>query len=221
MEKNSAGVRNTVIAIALFIVLVVVGFVWRMHQPVIMSDRELQANGAIEFKQPRIFNDFNLLDHKGRPFTLENLKGKWSIVFFGFTHCPDVCPTTLAELGKMYSKLSEKEQQQLQIVMVSLDAERDSVERLEQYVPYFDSSFVGVTGTTGQVGTMHQIRRLAGELNIAYNRVELGGDNYTIDHSTQLVLINPYGHYHGFFKAPHNEMILRKTWRSISATFEG
>ena len=105
-------------------------------------------------------------------------------------------------------------QAKLQIVMVSLDAERDSVEILADYVPYFNADFIGVTGN------QHFVRRMAGELNIAYNRVPLEGDNYTIDHSTQLLLINPKGDYHAFFKAPHSEIMLRQTWRSIDAVFE-
>ena len=66
----------------------------------------------------------------------------------------------------------------------------------------------------------HLIRRMTAELNIAYNKVPLEGDNYTVDHSTQLVLINPRGHYHGFFKAPHGEVAMRQTWRSITASYE-
>lgn len=213
-EQQAAGIRRTVIGVIIFVALVVSGFVWRMHQPVIMSDRELRANGAIVLNTPRIFSDFELIDHHGDTFDLSRLQGKWSVLFFGFSNCPDVCPTTLAVLNDMYGKLREGEQEKIQVVMVSLDPERDTEEKLSQYVPYFNETFTGVTGNP------HLIKRLAYELNIAYNKVPLGEENYTVDHSTQLVLVNPKGHYHGFFKAPHNEMILRKTWRSISATFE-
>jgi protein SCO1/2 len=99
------------------------------------------------------------------------------------------------------------------VVMISLDPERDTVEKLAEYVPYFNDHFIGVTGNK------HLIRRLTAEINIAYNKVPLEADDYTIDHSTQLVLINPKGHYHGFFKAPHSETMLRSTWRSIYSTF--
>ncbi len=78
--------------------------------------------------------------------------------------------------------------------MISLDPERDTVEALADYVPYFNDQFIGVTGNK------HLIRRLTAEINIAYNKVPLAGDDYTVDHSTQLVLINPKGHYHGFLK---------------------
>ena len=210
---QQAGIRNTVIIVLAFILLVVYGFVWRMSQPVIMDDEQLRVNGAIVLDQPRIFSDFELVDHRGEIFNIARMQDTWTIVFFGFTHCPDICPTTLAVLNDMYSKMKDSEKEQLQIVMISLDAERDTVEALADYVPYFNEEFIGVTGNK------HLIHRLTAEINIAYNKVPLEGEDYTVDHSTQLVLINPKGHYHGFFRAPHSETMLRSTWRSISSSF--
>jgi len=210
---QQAGIRNTIIIVLAFILLVVYGFVWRMSQPVIMDDEQLRVNGAIVLDQPRIFSDFELIDHRGETFNIARMQDVWTIVFFGFTHCPDICPTTLAVLNDMYSKMKDSEKEQLQIVMISLDSERDTVEKLAEYVPYFNEEFIGVTGNK------HLIRRLTAEINIAYNRVPLEGEDYTVDHSTQLVLINPKGHYHGFFRAPHSETMLRSTWRSISSSF--
>ena len=211
MEQKNR-IRMTIAVIIAFILLVVYGFSWRMSQPVIMSKEELQINGAIVFDKPRIFSDFALVDHRGEAFNIERMKGLWTIVFFGFTHCPDICPTTLATLNDTYSKLKDSEKERLQIVMISLDPERDTVEKLGEYVPYFNAEFTGVTGN------QRAIRLLAAELNIAFNPVPLSGDDYTIDHSTQLVLINPMGHYHGFFKAPHTEITMRSTWRSIAGS---
>lgn len=210
---QQAGIRNTIIIVLAFILLVVYGFVWRMSQPVIMDDEQLRVNGAIVLDQPRIFSDFELVDHRGGIFNIARMQDTWTIVFFGFTHCPDICPTTLAVLNDMYSKMKDSEKEQLQIVMISLDAERDTVEALADYVPYFNEEFIGVTGNK------HLIHRLTAEINIAYNKVPLEGEDYTVDHSTQLVLINPKGHYHGFFRAPHSETMLRSTWRSISSSF--
>ena len=207
-------IRLTIVFVLVFIGLVIKGFIWRMSQPVLMSAEELRTNGAIELSQPRIFSDFALLDHRGESFSLENLRGHWTVLFFGFTNCPDICPTTMATLAQMYQFLSPDEQKKLQVVMVSLDPERDTQEKMAEYVPYFNADFVGVTGNK------HLIRRMTAELNIAYNKVPLEGDNYTVDHSTQLVLINPRGHYHGFFKAPHGEVAMRQTWRSITASYE-
>lgn len=211
--QQQAGIRRTIAIVLAFIVLVVYGFIWRMNQPVIMNDEQLRVNGAIVLDQPRIFSDFELIDHRGEVFNIDRFRDTWTIVFFGFTNCPDICPTTLAVLNDTYSKMKESEKEKLQVVMISLDPERDTVEALADYVPYFNEQFIGVTGNK------HLIRRLTAEINIAYNKVPLAGDDYTVDHSTQLVLINPKGHYHGFFKAPHSETMLRSTWRSIYSTF--
>jgi protein SCO1/2 len=210
--NQTLGIRNTILMLLAFIMLVVWGFIWRMNQPVIMSNEELRINGAVVLNKPRIFSDFELIDHRGGAFNLERMQGVWSIIFFGFTHCPDICPTTLATLNDTYSKLKEQEKERLQIIMISIDPERDTVENLAEYVPYFNDDFIGVTGNK------HLIRRLTAELNIAYNKVPLESGDYTMDHSTQLVLINPKGHYHGFFKAPHSEIMMRSTWRSIDAS---
>jgi len=211
--QQQAGIRRTIAIVLAFIVLVVYGFIWRMNQPVIMNDEQLRVNGAIVLDKPRIFSDFELIDHRGEVFNIDRFRDTWTIVFFGFTNCPDICPTTLAVLNDTYSKMKESEKEKLQVVMISLDPERDTVEALADYVPYFNDQFIGVTGNK------HLIRRLTAEINIAYNKVPLAGDDYTVDHSTQLVLINPKGHYHGFFKAPHSETMLRSTWRSIYSTF--
>jgi protein SCO1/2 len=210
--NSKTGVRVTIVGLLGFILLVVYGFTWRMSQPVIMSKEELQINGAIVLDKPRIFSDFELEDHRGELFNNERFQGVWSIVFFGFTHCPDICPTTLAMLNDTYSKLKDSEKERLQVFMISLDPERDTVEKLAEYVPYFNPKFTGVTGNK------HLIRRLTAELNVAYNQVPLSDDDYTVDHSTQLILINPMGHYHGFFKAPHTEITMRSTWRSIAGS---
>lgn len=212
MEQKAA-IRRTIVMVLAFILLVVYGFIWRMNQPVTMNDDQLRANGAIVLNQPRIFSDFDLVDHRGDVFNIARMQDVWTMVFFGFTNCPDICPTTLAVLNDTYSKMKDSEKERLQIVMISLDPERDTVETLAEYVPYFNEEFIGVTGNK------HLIRRLTAELNVAYNKVPLEGEDYTMDHSTQMVLINPKGHYHGFFKAPHTETTLRSTWRSISATF--
>jgi len=213
MADQQVGIRRTIIIIVCFIVLVIFGFIWRMNQPVIMSVQDLRINGAIVLNTPRKFSDFDLIDHRGDAFTLERLKGQWSMIFFGFTNCPDICPTTLATLNETYSKLKDSEKENLQVIMVSLDPERDTVDKLDQYMPYFNAEFVGVTGNK------HFIKRFTTEINIAYNQVPLGGDDYTVDHSSQIVLVNPNGHYHGFFKSPHSAIMLRKTWRSIYGTF--
>ncbi|UTW44607.1 SCO family protein [bacterium SCSIO 12696] len=218
-KKRKDNIRLTVIGVLLFAFAGVGLFYNKISTPRVLSEKELRNNGAIIFEKPRIFGEISLVDHNGQPFTSERLKGKWSILLFGFTFCPDICPTGLSELNKMVEPLTEDEKADLQIIMVSVDPERDTPEALKQYVPYFNDRFTGVTGNP------HFIRKLAAELNVAYTKVPLESDNaesdYTVDHSAQLVLVNPYGHYHGFFRYPQNPTEMRLTWRSIRYTFKG
>jgi protein SCO1 len=142
-----------------------------------------------------------MTDHLGNPVGLSNLKGGWSLLFFGFTTCPDICPTTLSVLNDAVSGLEEPPA----IVMVSVDPERDTPERLAQYVPAFNPDFVGYTGT------FEETVKLAEQLNIAFGKVpgDLPG-SYLVDHSASLVVIDPDGRYAGFIKAPHNSSNIQR-----------
>lgn len=207
-------IRVTLVIVCVFIALVLVGFIHKMNQPRVLNKHELREKGTVLLQTPRKFSDFALTDHKGQPFGLDQLKGKWSLVFFGFTHCPDICPTTLAAAGRMYAELSNEEKEQLQVVLISLDPERDTTEKLAQYVPYFHPDFIGASGN------QYVLLKLATELNVAYSKVELEDGDYTIDHSGNLVLINPLGHYYGFLKPPFAEGNMLVSLRSIMASFD-
>jgi len=210
-EKTPAqkrGIRNTVVLLLLLMIVFVSGFFNKMLQPRVMSDIELRANGAVIFDNPRIIEDFSLTDQNGEPFTLESLKGQWSILFFGFTHCPDICPTTMAKLSQVYKNLDTDIAEQTQVVLVSVDPARDSPQKLADYVPFFNEEFVGVTGD------FLQIMQLTQNLNVAFRKVMLEND-YTIDHSANLAIINPKGHYHGFIKPPFELARLTTVWQSI------
>ena len=106
---QARGVRFTVVAVLLFILVIVAGFVYRIGQPRLMSTSELQLNGLYLLDTPRDIGDFDLLDHRGKAFTPESLQGQWTLVFFGFTYCPDICPTTIAFLDRFVSELEGTE----------------------------------------------------------------------------------------------------------------
>ena len=213
-QNNKRGVRITLVCVIAFVALILAGFIHKISQPRILNVHELRENGAVLLETPRKFSEFELVDHRGLPFGSDELVGKWSLLFFGFTHCPDICPTTMAAAAKMYKGLEQEDKEQLQVVLVSLDPERDTTETLSQYVPYFNQDFVGATGNP------YVLLKLAAELNVAFNKVPLEGGGYTIDHGANMVLINPYGHYHGFFKPPFEEGSMRMAWQSIKAEFE-
>ena len=203
----------TVTCIVIFICLVLALFLNKMLSPRIMSIDELRINGAVVFDKPRIIKEFELVDHKGKPFNLSRLKGHWTLVYFGFSHCPDICPTTLADLNRMLGHLNEEVAEKTEVVMVTVDPARDTVDILSQYVPFFNEAFTGVTGE------FLPIRSLASNLNVAFNKVALSGKDiqtdYTVDHTGNLILINPKGHYHGFFRPPFELAKLKTTYQSI------
>jgi len=153
--------------------------------------------------QPRVVADFALVDDTGEAFSLENLKGKWSLIFFGFTHCPDVCPSTLYDLKQLHEKLNQPDSRREpghQVLFISVDPERDTPEKLQQYVDYFHPDFIGVTGPH------EQLSPLTLQLGIAYRigEHEPGSMQYDVDHSVSVMLIDPEGRLKGVFPAPHD-----------------
>ncbi|WP_339617826.1 SCO family protein [uncultured Gilvimarinus sp.] len=210
--QTRRGIRLTVIGCLVFITLLLTLLVNKLTTPRVMTADELRLNGAVVFETPRRFDDFALRNQKGEPFTREDFVGQWSLVFFGFTHCPDICPTTMAELDRLVSKLPDDIAKETQVVLVSLDPARDTPEVLSEYVGYFDPNFIGVTGD------FLTLRRFANQVNVAFNKVTVG-DDYTVDHSGNIVLINPRGDYHGFFKPPFELAKLKATYSSIHQSF--
>ncbi|MFC6633925.1 SCO family protein [Microbulbifer taiwanensis] len=209
------GIWLTVAILVLFMGAVVAGFLHKMGQPRVITDTELRLNGAVKLERPRILDNFELLADSGSAFRTESLNGRWTLVFFGFTHCPDVCPTTLATLNNFYQALDEQTRADTDILLVSVDPKRDRPEQLRDYVRYFNADFRGVTGE------FLSLKRFANQLNVPFNKVPLDDGNYTIDHGSQVVLINPRGHYHAFFKAPLDPAKMKLTYRSMRATFNG
>lgn len=214
MNKTRKNIYLTVGVCLAFAVVLLLGFIYKLSQPRILSDHEMREYGAMVLPTPRHFSEFRLEDHRGEPFTPEDLEGKWTLIFFGFSHCPDVCPTTMGTLARVYRELEPREQQDLQVLMVTVDPERDTPEKLAQYVPYFHPDFIGVTGDR------YELLNLATQLSVVYNKVPLEGDDYTMDHSGNIVIINPKGDYHGFFRPPFEEGSLRVAWRSMREKFD-
>lgn len=149
---------------------------------------------------PINIGEFELYDQNAKVIGNAQLKDTWSLVFFGFTYCPDVCPTTLAELNQVAAKLGDNTPQ---IVLLSVDPERDTPEQLKSYIEYFNPAFQAWSGEQGQISN------LAKTMHIFFDKQPLG-DSYTMDHSSQVVLVNPQGQYAGFFPPPlkPDEMVL-------------
>ena len=134
-----------------------------------------------------IGKEFNLLDHNGKPRTLADFRGKVVVMFFGFAQCPDVCPTTLAELATVAKELG-KDADRLQVLFVTVDPERDTPEVLRQYVPSFDPRFLGLYGDAEATA------RTAKEFKIFYQKQPLkGSSTYSVDHSAGTYIFDREG----------------------------
>ena len=175
----------------------------------------MEVNGAVMLPTPREFMDFQLIDKNGDPFTKENFEGKWTMIFPGFTNCPDICPITMAMLAKTYEQMDAKPKENLQVVLMTADPNRDTPERLKQYVEYFNPEFQAMTGDYST------LINLGVQLSIAFSVVDpsTAGDDYLVEHSGNIVLINPNGHYHGYFKPPFEASRLKVTYQSAWVSF--
>ena len=212
--SNQPGVRWTIAGVLLFMTIVVASFIHRVGEPRIMSLAETRANGLFLFDTPRDVGDFSLTDHRGQSFARGDLKDRWTLIFFGFTHCPDICPTTMAELGELKSQLAGTEASDARVVMVSVDPARDTPDRLAQYVPYFHPDFIGVTGEFADILSVAQ------RLNAPFRKVSEPDGGYQMEHSANVMLMNPRGDYHGFFRAPLDIPKMRVTLRSTQYLWE-
>lgn len=169
-----------------------------------------QFNGTILTK-PRIIHPFVLTGTDSKRFDNHELQNHWTMMFFGFTQCGSICPTTMAELGKMMRLLTQKGIKPLpQVVMISVDPARDSVEKLAKYVKAFDSHFYGARGEPDEV------TRMAKEMGVAFSKVVAKSNDsskhYTIEHTGTIMLLNPRGELAGFFTSPHQASMLAQDY---------
>ena len=159
---------------------------------------------------PRPLPQFALIDQSGAPFTPERLKNRWSLLFFGFTRCPDVCPLTLGVLAQAQKALKDlPAAKQPQIILVSVDPQRDNPAQLASYVKFFSPTFGGVTGT------QDAIEELTGALGVPVAINKLPNGDYTVDHSAAIFLVDPNGALHALFSSPHVPAVIADDYRRI------
>lgn len=205
------GVAKTVISCVAFIALVLGLTLHRILAPTPMTNEQLSENGLFLYDVPRRVSDFSLVDFNNEPVDLSLLQGKWSLIFFGYTYCPDICPLTMATLNQ-FSRILEEESdynEDTQVIMVSVDPQRDTLDKLKQYVGYFNDDFLGLSGE------YIDLFNFAKQLNIAFAYVPGNGDNYLVNHSGEIALINPNGHFHGFFKVPHDPEKMAMNYEAV------
>jgi len=183
----------------------------------------VQTSGieGLYYPQTKPIKAFELVDYDAQPFTLANLEGQWSLLFFGYTHCPDICPMTLNVLKGVKQALNAHPAAAAatQYVFVSVDGQRDTPELLKGYVTYFDPSFIGATGERDAVNALTR------QLGVVYFEVPgATPENYLVDHSSAILLVNPNAELVGIFSAPHTVEDIATRYvamRDFIAQYEG
>lgn len=158
----------------------------------------------------RALADFSLIDSQGRSFGAANLRGHWSLMFFGYTNCPDFCPTTLTTLAALEKRLRAAKAESPQVIFVSVDAKRDTPAQLAKYVPYFDPDFIGLTAADQPA-----IERQAKKWGVAVMIEPASDGNYTVDHSGALFVINPAGNLAAILTGPFTVDALQSDFKRI------
>ncbi len=167
---------------------------------------------ATVLPEAKALPDFVLEDHRGGKFTNETMKGQWSFVFFGFTHCPDICPSTLAVLDQV-SEVLDKQigVESPKIIFISVDPKRDTKELLTDYVSYFNVDFTGVTGE------LQALQGLAQSLGIAFGiEGDEESEDYEVFHSARIMLIDPEAKLKALFSTPHDVDVIASDYEKIS-----
>jgi protein SCO1/2 len=173
---------------------------------------------ATVLKVPVPIFQISLTDHNGQDFKVRRLARKWTFMFFGYTHCPDVCPMALVDLNAVYQNLAEKGDLifkkyniDTQFIFVTVDPERDTVEELKEYIPYFNKNFIGLTAEPDM------IEKLAQPLGVSYMPVpgKKSEGDYYIDHSASFLLIDPLGRLRVVFPPPHDPEQIAEDFRKI------
>lgn len=180
------------------------------------APHEAGQSAGFYLPQPLPLEPFTLVDHEALPFTRDRLEGRWTLLVFGYTHCPDVCPVTLAQVRDARALL-EQQSPALDVaaVFVSIDPERDTPDRVAAYVAAFDEDLVGVTGTAEAVAAF------AGQLRVKYAPTRRSPGRYLVDHSSAVALLTPRAELAALFSVPLRPERLASDLRAIAEAANG
>jgi protein SCO1/2 len=167
--------------------------------------------------QPKTLHPFQLIDHNQQPFGTEQLQGQWTFIFFGYTHCPDVCPAALFMFQGVHKQLQGHPDilKNTRFTLVSVDPQRDTPQHLGEYVHYYHPDFIGITGEE------KEIRNLSRQVGAFYMRNdEDESDNYQVDHSASILLFDPLGRLYSLFSPPHQSQSITSDYLAIRNYYE-
>ena len=208
-------VNKNLIIILVFMATVLSLFINKLTTPRTLSNDELLINGLFLFDTPKAISDFKFFSSQSKSITKSDLMGKWTLMYFGFTNCPDECPTTMYQLSKLIKVLRDKDfaLDDKQWILVSIDPERDTPEIIDRYAKGFDKDFIGVSNARPM------LLSLATQLSV--NNVMPGHSSH-MDHShldnhvNNIILLNPEGKFAGIFRPPFDISRLSLTYQSIT-----
>ena len=207
-------IKKNILIILVFILTVLVLFVNKLTSPRVLSENELLINGLFLFETPKQISDFTFLSENNVEFNKDDLIGKWTLMYFGFTRCPDECPTSMYQISKLVKVLREKNYplDDKQFVLVSIDPERDTPEQINKYAKGFDESFIGVSNVRPM------LINLATQLSV--NNVmpssEASDHSHLDNHVNNIILLNPEGEFAGVFRPPFDLPKLSLTYQSVT-----
>jgi len=208
-------ISKNLIIIIIFMITILGLFINKLTTPRTLSNDELLINGLFLFQKPKEISDFEFFSAQGKSFTKSDLIGKWTLMYFGFTKCPDECPTTMYQLSKLIKVLRDKDYKldNKQWVLVSIDPERDTPEIIDNYAKGFDGEFLGLSNARPM------LLSLATQLSV--NNVMPSHSN-NMDHShldnhvNNIILLNPDGEFAGIFRPPFDISRLSLTYQSVT-----
>ncbi len=168
------------------------------------ADSTPAIQGAI-LPRARALKEVHLQSTDNKPFTIDDFKQHWTLIFIGYTNCPDVCPNTLSVLSQVDILMHEQNLAPPKIIFISIDPQRDKPELIEQYVKYFNKDFIGITGDERNLASITK------QMSAVYAKAPgadglISDDNYLMDHSSSLILVNPRAQVQSFLTAPHTPM---------------
>jgi protein SCO1/2 len=188
--------KQTKFLIVIAVIAAIGGFI--VSSKYYNNEDEYTFQSLLEYPIKKTFTGFELNDHNNNKVTIDNFSGKWTLLFFGFTHCPDICPTTLAELQKVFKLIDTTEKPE--VLFISVDPERDTPEHLKQYTTYFNPQFNSASADPANLLSM------TSQVGVAFHleEHETGDLNYNVDHTAAIFLVSPEKQLHGIFRIPHD-----------------
>lgn len=188
--KNNIFKKNKYTILSLAIILGMFAIVQSYYDPAMNIKKRMLTKQAIQhgLADEKIGGKFTLINQNGDVFTEKDLLNHYSLIFFGYTFCPDVCPTTLANLSEVYKKLPQNQQQQISVIMVTVDPERDTPQVLKEYITVFNPSFTALTGSR------EQIKNITKKYNVFYKKSG-NGEDYAMNHTGYIYLMGADGKF--------------------------